>query len=382
MSPLVETIQQSGQSTWIEIRLDRFRHNLKTIRRHTQAPHVLAVVKANAYGHGLVEMARAIQGDVSYLGVSSLLEVMALREHGIQAPLFLFGRLFGPQIAAAVKSEITLSVSSFAEALEISKISQEFHRQTRIHIKMDTGMGRLGIPEHEAMNEIRKIASLSHLILEGIYTHFPTAEQNDGFSQDQAERFQLMVRDLETEGIRFALRHCANSAGSLNIQNPVFNMIRPGLILYGIDQTVGAGFKPAPTETHFQPVLALKSRIILLKRMAEGESVGYGRTYKIKTPTTIATLPIGYSHGYPFHLSNKAQVLYRGKRYPVAGRVSMDYISVDFGNAAAQIGDEITLIGEDGAEKITAQEAADWAGTISYEIVTRLSSRLPRFYRS
>lgn len=368
---LVETLQQSGQSSWIEIRLDRFRHNLKTLRCHTKAPHILAVVKANAYGHGLVEMARAIQEDVSYLGVSSLLEVLELREHGIQAPVFLFGRLFDSQLATAIKSEITLSVSSFAEALEISRVSQEFHRQTRIHIKMDTGMGRLGIPEHEATNEIRKIASLSHLILEGIYTHFPTAEQNDGFSQDQAERFQLMVRDLETEGIRFALRHCANSAGSFAIQNPVFNMIRPGLVLYGI---------PPSANHDYQPVLTLKSRILLLKQMSEGESVGYGRTYKIKTPTTIATLAIGYSHGYPFHLSNRAQVLYRGKRYPVAGRVSMDYICVDLGNTTAQIGDEITLIGEDGAEKITARETADWAGTISYEIVTRLSSRLPRFY--
>lgn len=382
LRPPVDALQRAGHSTWIEIRLDRFRENLRRLRLLSGAPYLLAVVKANAYGHGLIETARAIKDEVTYLGVSSLHELLELKEHGISTRAFLFGRLFGEELVSAVKTDATLSVSSLEEAEEISKISSKLGHLTKIHIKIDTGMGRLGIPEREAIKTILKIADLPNLLLEGLYTHFPTAEREDGFTESQYQKFGLVAEALEAKGITFTYRHTSNSAGSLRIKSPILNMNRPGLILYGISP-----FPESPTsmkkETDpFAPVLSLKSRIILVKKILPGESVGYGRDFKVDEPVNVATLPVGYSHGYSWTLSNKAQVLYRGKRYPLAGRVSMDYISFNLGQDSAQAGDEVTLIGEDGSESLRAEELARWAGTIPYEIVTRLSPRIPRLYLS
>lgn len=367
--------KRADYGSWIEIRLDRFRDNLRQIKTISGQPQAMAVIKANAYGHGLLEMARAVQSDVTYLGVSSLDEILTLKEHGITAPIFLFGRLFGQELAAAVQSGATLSVSSYQEAQEIAQICIQQNCPVKIHVKVDTGMGRLGIPAREAAGVIEKIASLKGLLLEGLYTHFPTAEKEDGFTESQFQTFGLLTEALERKGISFTYRHTSNSAGSLKLKSPVLNLNRPGLILYGL-----LPLESASLEKMFQPVLSLKSRIILLKKMLPGESVGYGRQYTLTKPATIATLPIGYSHGYPVHLSGKSFILYQGKRYPIVGRVSMDFLCVDLGETPAHIGDEVTLIGAEGNEKIRAEDLAAWAGTISYEIVTRLSSRLPRLY--
>lgn len=371
MPPIVESIPRASHGTWIEIRLDRYLQNLNTVKKFTEPAQVMAVVKANAYGHGLVEIARSLKDQVAFLGVSSLYEVLELKEHGIETPIFLFGRLFGQEIAAAVKSGVTLSLSSLEEAQEVSQTAAALKSEVAVHLKVDTGMGRLGIPVRDALPIIEKIAVLPALRLEGIYTHFPNAETADGFMESQYEQFSVLVQELEMRGLSFKWRHAANSAGCLRLKNPVLNLVRPGLILYGISPS-----------GNVQPVLQLKSRIMLLKRLLPGDSVGYGRDFKITEPSTIATLPIGYSHGYPFHLSNKGSILYRGKRFPIAGRVSMDFLCVNLGNHAARVGDEVTLLGEEGQESISASEMAKWAGTIPYEIVTRLASRLPRIYQA
>ncbi|MCM8776513.1 MAG: alanine racemase, partial [Candidatus Omnitrophica bacterium] len=206
-------------------------------------------------------------------------------------------------------------------------------------------------------------------------THFPTAEREDGFRDEQVRYFTTLVRILETKGITFRYRHAANSAASLKVRTPVLNLIRPGLMLYGI--------YPDPSLrgiVNVSPILSLKSRIIFLKRIKAGDSVGYGRDFTADQPLTIAILPIGYSHGYPFHLSSRSWVLYRGKRYPLAGRVSMDYLAVNLQDDPAKIGDIVTLLGEDGTESIKAEDLAEWSETIPYEIVTRLVSSLPRLY--
>jgi alanine racemase len=372
MPALVESVRAS-HGTWIEIRLDRFRENFRQIKAAAGSAEVMAVIKANAYGHGLVEMARAVKGEAAYLGVSSLHEAHELKEHSIETPVFLFGRLFGQEITAAIKSGITLSISSLDEAQEISQIAFSLGKSTPVHLKIDTGMGRLGIPVRHALPIIEKISILPDLKIEGVYTHFPTADQEDGAMESQADQFTVLVRELEMRGFSFKWRHAANSAAILRLKKTVFNLVRPGLILYGIYP---------PTLAAFQPVLSLKSRIMLLKRLVPGDTVGYGRDFKVTESCTIATLPIGYSHGYPFHLSNKSFVLYHGKRFPVAGRVSMDFLCVNLGNQPARVGDEVTLLGEDGQDAITAPEMASWAGTIPYEIVTRLAARLPRLYQA
>lgn len=371
-----------GANAWIEIRLDRLLSNLKQIRqsivrRHGSAPQIMAVVKANAYGHGLLGTAKALSAEAAYLGVSSLYEILELRENGILSPIFLFGRLFDRELETAIKNNASLSVSSFEEAAEISEISESMVQKTTVHIKVDTGMGRLGIPAADAVPEIEKIAQLPGLFIEGLYTHFPSAEKADGFAEKQLALFNGIVSQLKAKNIKFRFLHAANSAGNLRIEDPAMrelNLARPGLGLYGISSD------PSLNSEGLEPVLSLKTRIILVKKIKAGDSVGYGRTFTASRPTTIATLPVGYSHGYPWHLSGKSWVLYKGKRYPLVGRVSMDFITVDLGHADAKTGEEITLIGDSHNERITAEELAQWAGTIPYEIVTRLSSRLPRIY--
>ena len=376
MPLLVESLPKSGQGAWLEIRLDRLAANLKAIKRMTAGREVMAVIKANAYGHGLVEIARALEGEVSGLGVSSIYEVLELREHGIETPVFLFGRLFGPEIVTAIKNNVTLSVSGVEEATEISEIAQSLLKKVPVHVKIDTGMGRLGIRAEEALKAIEEMSIMPGIVLDGIYTHFATAERLDGFAEEQLRAFQRLLLQLEEKGIRFRLRHCSNSAGNVRMLNGMMNMVRPGLLMYGIYPD------PSLKGHDCSPILSFKSRIILTKHIQPGDSVGYGRSFVSPRATNIATLPVGYSHGYPFHLSNNAWVLYKGKRYPLAGRVSMDYLTVDLGDTEAKAGDEVTLLGEDGDASITAEDLAAWAETIPYEIVTRLISRLPRFYRS
>lgn len=377
MPPLVESQRQSQHGTWIEINREALLSNLVALKGQS-APFadVIAMVKANAYGHGLLEIARPLDGSVSFLGVSSVREALTLKEHQIRTPILLVGSLFSHEIPAALADGISLSVSSFEEAREIAQISKSLSRLTPIHIKVDTGMGRLGIPFEHAFSEIEKINKLSGIFLEGIYTHFPAAEREDDFMSRQLRDFSLMLESLERKGIKFRFRHAANSAGSLKVHTPILNLIRPGIMLYGIYPA--ASLKEAVA---LSPVLSLKSRILLIKHLKAGDSVGYGRDFVAQRPTAIAILPIGYSHGYPFRLSNQSWVIYRGKKFRLAGRVSMDYLAVDLEDTQANLGDEITLLGQDGEASIRAEDLSTWATTSPYEIVTRLDSRLLRVYR-
>ncbi len=377
MSSLVEPVTQSQHNSWIEIRRDRLAANLKTLKSFTNpGTDVMAIVKANAYGHGLLEIAAALAAQVSYFGVSSLREALELKEHRIETPVLIFGRLFNQELPAALMDGISLSASSFEEAKEISDLSVSLGRKTPLHVKVDTGMGRLGFSLRNAAPEIEKIAALDGLQLEGLYTHFPTAEQEDGFKEKQLTLFSMLLEELLQKGISFKYRHAANSAGILKTKNPALNLIRPGLMLYGIYPDTSL-----QTLAEISPILSLKSRVIMVKRLSAGETAGYGRTFVASQPATIGVLPIGYSHGYPFSASRGAEVLFRGKRYPLAGRVSMDYLTVNFGDDTVRAGDEVTLIGEDHGSSIRAEEMAAWAGTIPYEIVTRLLPSLPRLYR-
>jgi alanine racemase len=373
MAELIQKRSGIQHSSWIELRAGHLLQNLQTLRKHSGQTDVLAVIKANAYGHGLREIANILAGHVTYFGVATLREALELKEHHPQTPVFLFGHLFSHEIPAALLGGITLSVSSIEKAREISDISEMLGRKTSVHVKIDTGMGRMGIPVRKAAVAIEEMTRLKGLLLDGIYTHFPTAEKDDAFREAQVREFGLLLQILEQENIIFRFRHATNSAATLTLKTPLFNMIRPGLTLYGIYPD------PNLKETaHFEPALSLKSRIVLVKKVLGGESVGYGREFVAKKDTTIAVLPLGYSHGYPYAAWKKASVLCRGKRYPLAGKVSMDYIAADLGNNEVKEGDTVTLIGEDQDERITAGDIAQWAHTIPYEIVTRLSSHIPR----
>ena len=366
-------------SVWIEVYLDRILRNLERLRQKTRPyTRVMAVVKANAYGHGLVPVAQALQGKVDFLGIGSLKEASLLREQGITAPLFLFGRLFPGERAIALQMGLTLTVSSLEEAKAISEAAAKGtkKRKVPIHIKVDTGMGRLGMPIHRAFHEIEKIAAFGHLQLEGIYTHFPTAERYpDPFTTKQLSDFEALIQDLRRIGITFAYRHAANSAGTLRFKSTALNLVRPGLALYGIYP-----HSSLSGEIDLEPALSLKTRIAFLKKLSAGDSVGYGREFIAAEPTAIAVLPVGYAHGYPFHVSGKGEVLHYGRRYKVAGRVCMDSMMINIKTAPAHVGEEIVLLGSAGEERITAEEFASWAGSIPYEVVTRLDSGIPRIY--
>ena len=365
--------------TWIEVDLARIFKNLEEIReRAGQSTHVMAVVKANAYGHGIVPVAKALQDKVDFFGISSLKEAVILREQGIDIPLLVFGRIFPEEMSTAFLKDLRLTVSSLEEARIISDSASALAKKVDIHIKVDTGMGRLGIPYSRAFSEIITMASLPGTRLEGIYTHFPTAERfPDFFTEKQLANFEKLIRDLENRGINFKFRHAANSAGALRFKSPVLNLVRPGIALYGIHPD--SSFEQ---EIPLLPTLALKTKIVFLKKLSPGDSVGYGREFVASRSTTIAVLPVGYAHGYPYHLSGKGEVLYRGKRFKVAGRVCMDLTMIDLGpSTQARVGDEVILLGSYGESEIKASELAALSHTIPYEIITGLDPGLPRIYR-
>lgn len=365
-------------STWLEIDRKALLHNLRAIQNLAlPGAAILAVIKANAYGHGLREIAQCLDAEANYFGVATVDEALALRRFDIQTPILLFGVHTKSAIEVALHAEVALSVSSVEQAREISDIALRMGKQAVIHIKVDTGMGRLGIPESKAVSAIKEIAALPQLQLEGIFTHFAQGEdKNDPFTSEQIRIFYRVLRETEAKGVHFAYRHAANSIGISNFREAHFNLVRPGLTLYGL--------YPAQTlkrKLSLKPVLSWKARIILLKKLKAGQTSGYSRMFQAKEDTTIAIIPVGYSHGYPFALSGKGTVLIRGKHYPVAGRVSMDYIAIDLGHRGAEcsVGEPVTLLGHDGANEISGETLASEAGTIPYEILTRLDPGIPRF---
>ncbi len=362
-------------SSWVEIDQTALEHNLAEIRKATlPSAEILAVVKANAYGHGLIEIAKLLDKKVAYYGVASVDEALRLREFGMQAPILLFGIHFANQIKPAVESKIILSVSSLEQAELMNEVASEVNGAATVHIKVDTGMGRLGIPLKDALAVIQKIHTLSQLKLEGIYTHFPVSEKkNDSFTNQQIRRFISLIHALDKKGVHFAFRHAANSGAVVNYRDSHLNLVRPGLSLYGIytDEVLS-------NKINLKPVLSWRTRVVLVKEIAEGESVGYGQSYIAKEKTNIAILPIGYGQGYPFSLSGKGSVLIHGKSYFLAGRVSMDYAVVDIGNDSIQTGDIVTLLGTDGERTISAELLAQLANTIPYEIVTQIGHQVPR----
>lgn len=376
MSSTSESEKNQGLNfnVWIELKASRLLENLRIIRSTAgEKNEVMAVIKANAYGHGLRQAAKTLDGHVLYLGVSSIKEALELKDLDLKSRIFLFGRLFTGEIGAALLDGITLSVSSLAEAEDISKAAQVFKKTVRVHVKVDSGMGRMGIPFDRALSDIEKISQLPSLDLEGVYSHFPSAETDDEFRAKQIGDFKLLLRALEAKEIKIKFQHIQNSSASLQLKIDATNLIRPGLALYGI-QPGGSSELLIP----LKPVLSLKAKIIHVKRLSPGATAGYGRKFTAKDPTTIGILPVGYAQGYPFSAWEKAQVLFQGKRFPLAGRISMDYMTVHFGNQHIRAGDVATLIGEDGNDCISANEIAEWARTIPYEIVTALQHYLPR----
>ena len=360
------------QKTVAEVSLKALSDNLNVVRKKTGQKGIIAVVKANAYGHGIAEISNhIIKKDVSYLGVAYADEGVALRRAGIQSPILLF---FDRDTAAAcIKYNLTPVVFDSAFARQLSKEASKQNRIIPVHVKVDTGMGRVGLDFRKAEKEIGDIARLKNIYVEGLMSHFSDADlQDKDFANLQLGRFRSLIRNLQKKKITFRFIHMANSAAILTMPDTHFDLVRPGIMLYGY---------ACCERGEIRPVLSLKSRIILLKKVPAGTPIGYGRTFITKRKSTIATIPVGYADGYSRKLSNNGEVLIRGKRAPVVGRVCMDTIMVDVtGIPAVSYESEVVLIGSQGKESISADELAEKTGTIPYEILTSIGERVKRIY--
>jgi len=361
------------------IDLNAYRNNLRLARRLAGGTAgVIAVIKANAYGHGLVPLGRvaATEGCLM-LGVATLEEAAALRDAGITAPILLMVSPHMDQLDEVVRLDLRLGLSDLEMATRLGEIAERLDQVARVHVKVDTGMGRQGFHEREAVEAMRKIARIARLDVEGIATHLPAADQpDDPETHAQIRRFRLLLKEAAQAGIPFTCAHAANSAALVHYADSVFDAVRPGLFTYGIWPG-----PPAPNAGLLERVLRWETRVIQVRDLPEGATIGYGRTYRAQAPIRIAVIPVGYADGYPHGLSNRGEVLIRGFRCPVRGSVCMDQTMVDVTHLPdVRHGDPVTLIGVDGSDRITVEELARWAGTIPYVILTGLGARVERVY--
>ncbi|WP_168581559.1 alanine racemase [Gephyromycinifex aptenodytis] len=370
--------------THARVDLEAIRHNLRGIRAAVGASRkVLMAVKANAYGHGAVPVCRAVEaaGLADWFGVATVPEAIELRRGGIHAPILKLSHAFDDELDAAIAAEVTLSLVSEPTALAAEAAAARMGgTPVPVHLKIDTGMGRIGVAPQDAAAVARLIESeCPHLHLQGIFTHFPasdTPEQAE-FTANQIARFAASLEQVQAAiGREVELVHAANSGGVLAHEESWFTMVRPGIMAYGYYPD-----ESTPRTIDLQPALTWATQVSFLKRVEAGTSVGYGRTWAPRRPTWIATIPVGYADGFDRHLSNRGQVLIGGRAYPVVGRVCMDQTMIDVGaDPQVQVGDEAVLLGVSGSQRYTAQDMAQDLGTISYEITCSLAPRVRRLY--
>ncbi|MCK9595232.1 MAG: alanine racemase [Candidatus Omnitrophica bacterium] len=361
--------------TWAEINLDNLEYNFRSVKKRL-APGVktLACVKADAYGHGAVEAAkRLVKNKVDYLGVASIDEGIELRKAGIRKPILVLGLSLEEDIAPLFRHRLIPTISGWEFARALNAMAKRKNRLIKAHIKVDTGMGRIGVLSDLAVELMKNIQRLEFVKVEGLFTHLSCADTHEGLTLGQLKKLSAIAGELKNIGLRIPLLHAGNSLATVSYEHSHFNMVRPGLILYGL-------YPKEKFPIKLKPVLSLKTRIVYVKKLPKGYGVSYGRTYVTKKETTIVTLPIGYGDGYPRNLSNIGPVLICGRRFRICGRVCMDQIMVDVGDLKVRPGEEAVLIGSQGREKITVEELAGLANTIPYEIVCGFGRRIPRVY--
>lgn len=364
------------------INLNRLKHNIYNLRS-TIDPETsfLAVVKANAYGHGLLQVAKcAAKTGVEWLGVALPEEGMELRQNGITLPILVLGDLSEGQCETVIKYNLTQAVPSLSTARCLNQSAQRAGKKAVVHIKLDTGMGRIGFHTiSELESALREIQNMEGIIVEGAFTHLAAADEvNTDYTIEQIDRMRGMLQIINTAGFQLKWVHTANSAGMLMFPNSQNNMVRCGISMYGY---YPSAYIKSKVNISLAPIMQWETRIVHIKDLEQGCSVSYGRSYIAPSSRRVATLPVGYADGYNRLLGNRASVLIHGKRAPVIGKVCMDQLMVDISDIPeATVGDQVVLIGEQGTEKITADELADLSGTISYEILTSISERVPRLY--
>ncbi len=359
------------------INLVAFRHNLERVKNYVGGKtKIMAVVKSHAYGHGVRTISHeAVRGGVNYLGVARVEEGLELRKDGVDAPVLVFEIAPEGQCEWAITNDLEPTVSTLEGAQLFASLAQRLSHTVRVHVKVDTGMGRLGFEHTGAADCIEQVARLKRLELVGVYSHFAAAEDDDqSFAREQLKRFNAVLEELARRRIPVPLKHMANSAALIKLPDSHFDMVRPGIMLYGYGPT-----KVMASDAQLKPVMSLFSKVTLLKKITKGMSISYGRRFIADRDTWIASVPAGYGDGYSRMLTNKAEVLIHGKRFPVVGTITMDHCMIDVGIAGeVKVGDEVTLLGGTGDQWISAWELAEKMGTIPYEVTCMVSARVPR----
>lgn len=368
----------SQRPTKIVIDLKALEHNLSAIKAHVSSVKVMAVVKANAYGHGLVECAKRLELlGVDYLGVALVEEGEQLRRAGIVTPIHVFGGILGTQIERFLTADLEITASSPAKLKAIEEVAAKVGISAKVHLKIDTGMGRIGVRPESAAALIQACTNYRNIEVKGIFSHFACADEKDlSFTKEQFSRFSPLVEFAKQEIGPQVLGHISNSAAICAFPESNLDMVRPGLALYGVNSA-----QHLRHILNLKAVMSVQSQIVFFKVVKAGKSVSYGRSWIAAKDSRVVTVPIGYGDGYPRSLSNKASVIIRGKRYAIAGRVCMDQIMVSIQDGEAFNGDLVTLIGAEGNETVSVEELADLANTVPHEILATLNLRMEREFR-
>ncbi len=365
--------------TFAEIDLGILNTNLKNIRKKIGLhPMIMAVVKANAYGHGIIPVAQSIikNKTAEYFGVALVEEGIELRNENIQTPIHVFTAPNRDQLYLFVTHDLEATICDLDIAKRLNAIAKQKGRRVSIHIKIDTGMGRIGVSVSESINFVKSVSQMPNIFVKGIFTHFATSDDSNlFFANEQLKAFRTIVTQLEMEGIHIPLVHCANSGAILQMPESYFDMVRPGIMMYGYTPS-----HETNASVVIKPVMSLKAKVGFVKTVPKGTSISYSRRYFTEKTTTIASVTVGYADGYFRTLTNKISVLINGKKFPVVGTICMDQIMIDVGNAKVNVGDEVVLIGKSKSKNISAWDISDSIETIPYEVICAVSHRVPRKY--
>ncbi|MCH6573680.1 MAG: alanine racemase [Bacteroidetes bacterium] len=363
--------------TRVEVDLNAIKENYQKIKEHVGSCKVMPILKANAYGHGLLRIAQFFEElNADYLGVAVVEEGILLREKGINIPILVLGGVWGNQVPLFLKHNLTITASSIDKLNQIEDTAGQMKVKAKVHLKIDTGMERIGVHYYNAENFLDAAYKCKNIEVEGIYSHFANSDAADlTYAKLQLERFKEVLSFYEKRSIETPFRHISNSGAILQLPEANFDMVRPGIMLFGIYPT-----KEVNKTVEIKSALRWKSLVVYFKVIMPNHPVGYDSTFTTDHNIRAVTIPVGYGDGYLRSMSHKAEVLIRGKRYPVIGTISMDQIVINIDNDSAYNGDVVILLGDDGANIITCQELADWAGTNPYEILTNINTRVPRVY--
>jgi alanine racemase len=367
--------------THLEVVLERLHHNYAAIAAHVTPARVMPVLKANAYGHGLVPVAQKLERvGAPYVAVAYLEEAMRLRQEGVQLPVLVLGGIVGSQIPRFLEHDLTLTASSVDKLLAIeacaAALGDKLRKKPRVHLKIDTGMERIGVHWYSAEKLLEASLRARHVQVEGIFTHFANADERDlTHAHLQLERFAEVLRFYERHSLPTPLRHAANSGAILQLPESYFDMVRPGILLFGASPAVDL-----PLGIPVRQALRWTTSVVFFKVVLAGHPVSYGSRWSPARATRVITMPVGYGDGYMRAMSGSAELLVRGRRVPVVGRICMDQIMADIGEGSAYNGDQVVLLGESDGQSIRIEELATWAGTIPHEVLTSINTRVPRVY--